>query len=530
MGLFGKWSRRDLLKNSGAVAGVAAAGPAAAVAATAAPKRDMVVNSGTLEDNLYTRIGVRPILNARGTYTIISGSRSLPQVKQAMFEASHYYVQMDEMMEAVGKELARLNGCEAAMVTNGCESAIVLATIASIAGANIEKCQALPYIKAKDQVIIPKHSRNPYDFGLRVSGAQLVEVETPDELRAKISPRTAMIYVASNPSEAKSVLPIATIINIAKEKNIPVFVDAAAEEPMSPNVYMQQGASFVGYSGGKCLRAPQSSGMLLGKKDLIKAAWFQASPHHNYARALKCSKEETMGLLAAVRQWYKRDHDGEQRMWRGWMNHVEARLKPIKGLQFEYLEPNSLSNRATRLRIKWDAAEVGITGNELEKRLNDGSPRIMVEPSTGHRPDAMASYVTLMPYMMDPGDERVLADALYKIFSNPGHYTDPVVPSGAPAAMAGTWAVTIQYACGMGEQHFTLKQDGNAVTGDQKGELYNATLHGTIHGDQLKLRSTMPVSGYAIQWTFEGAVRGSSISGSVNMGEYGPATWTAMRV
>ena len=95
-------------------------------------------------------------------------------------------------------------------------------------------------------------------------------------------------------------------------------------------MYISSGASFVGYSGGKCLRGPQSSGMLLGKAELIKAAWFQAAPHHNYGRALKCSKEETMGLLAAVRQWYKRDHDGEQKMWRGWMQTVETRLKPIK--------------------------------------------------------------------------------------------------------------------------------------------------------------------------------------------------------
>ena len=526
MGLFGKWSRRDLLKSSGAVAGVAAA-PAAAMAA--APKRDMVVNTGTATDNLFTRVGVRPILNARGTYTILSGSRSLPQVKQAMFEASHYYVQMDEMMEGVGKELARLNGCEAAMATTGCEAAIMLATIACIAGSNVEKCQALPYVKAKDQVIIPKHSRNPYDVGARMVGAEVIEVETPDQLRAKISSRTAMIYVTSDPQEAKSVLPIPAIIAIAKEKNIPVFVDAAAEEPMSPNVYMQQGASFVGYSGGKCLRAPQSSGMLLGKPDLIKAAWFQASPHHNYGRAVKCSKEETMGLLAAVREWYKRDHDGEQRMWRAWMQHVEARLKPIKGLSFEYLEPQGLSNRATRLRIRWDATEVGITGNELEKRLNDGTPRIMTEPTTGQRPDMMASSITLMPYMMDAGDEKVLAEAMFKILSNPGSYPNPALPTGTPASVGGTWAVTIQYTCGMGEQRFTLKQDGGAVTGDHKGEIYNASLKGAVHGDHIKLQSTMPVGGNAIHWTFEGSVRGNSMSGNVSMGEYGPATFTAVR-
>lgn len=525
MGLFGKWSRRDLLKSSGMAAGaltpiVATSTPAAA---------ESITFTGTATDNLFTQIGVRPILNARGTYTILSGSRSLPQVKQAMFEASHYYVQMDEMMEGVGKELARLNGCESAMATTGCEAAIVLATIACIAGSNIEKCQALPEIKAKDQVIIPKHSRNPYDVGVRMGGGELIEVETAAELRSRITGRTAMIYVTSDPQEARSVLPIPTILAIAKEKNIPVFVDAAAEEPMNPNVYMQQGASFVGYSGGKCLRGPQSSGVLLGKADLIKAAWFQASPHHNYGRALKCSKEEAMGILAAMRQWYKRDHEAEQRMWRGWMQTVENRLKPIKGLQFEYLEPQGLSNKATRLRIRWDANQLGITGTEVEKRLNDGTPRIMVEPATGRRPDQMASSISLMPYMMDPGEDRILADAIFKVLSNPGNNPNPVVPGGAPAAVAGNWAVTIQYTCGMGEQSFVLKQEGNTLTGNHKGEIYNATLQGSIHGDQIKLQSHMPVPGNTIHWTFEGSVRGNNASGNVHMGEWGPATWSAIK-
>ena len=323
MGLFGKWSRRDLSEEFGCGGGRRrGAGRGHGGGAQRLPK-DMVIHTGTMEKNLFTRIGVRPILNGRGTYTIISGSRSLPEVKQAMFEASHYYVQMDEMMEGVGKELA-----PAERLRNGAWSPMAasrpscLATIACIAGSNIEKCQALPYIKAKDQVIIPKHSRNPYDVGVRMVGAEMVEVETPDQLQGEdFGPHRHDLCHVRSPGGQKRPADSPPSCAIAKEKNIPVFVDAAAEEPHEPNVYMQQGASFVGYSGGKCLRAPQSSGMLLGKADLIKAAWFQASPHHNYARALKCSKEETMGLLAAVRQWYKRDHDGEQRMWRGWMQH-----------------------------------------------------------------------------------------------------------------------------------------------------------------------------------------------------------------
>jgi hypothetical protein len=141
----------------------------------------------------------------------------------------------------------------------------------------------------------------------------------------------------------------------------------------------------------------------------------------------------------------------------------------------------------------------------------------------------MASSITLMPYMMDPGEDRILADAIFKVLSNPGSNPNPVLPGGTPAAMAGHWAVTIHYPCGTGEQVFVLKQNGNAVTGEHKGEIYNADLQGSIHGDQLTLRSNMAVPGNAIHWTFEGSVRGNTASGNVNMGEYGPATWTATK-
>src|SRR5580692_2073679 len=344
MGLFGKWSRRDLLKSSGAMAGAIAP-----VAATSRSADALPVHSPNHKDNLFTRIGVRPLINGRGTYTIISGSRSLPEVKQAMFEASHYYVQMDEMMAGIGAELGRLMGAEWGIATNGAEAAICLATIACIAGGNIEKCQVLPYIKAKDQVIIPKYSRNPYDLGVRMVGAEIVEVETPDEARAKISGRTAMIYVMSGPQAEKDALNIPTLIAIAKEKGVPILVDAAAEEPLNPNPHLSRGATLVCYSGGKCLRGPQSSGVLLGDKNLCQAAYFQAAPHHAFGRALKCSKEESMGILAAVRQWYKRDHAAEQRMWLDWMQGIEARLKPLASTSFEYLPPEDLSNKAVQL-------------------------------------------------------------------------------------------------------------------------------------------------------------------------------------
>lgn len=530
-----RWSRRQVLKQSGILSALGAAtsvSPLNLFAETQSPKAtrpSTLVRQGTEKDNLFTQIGVRPIINGHGTFTIISGSRSLPQVKQAMFEASHYFVHLDELMDAVGKEIGQLMGAEWGIATTGCEAAIALATIACIAGTNPEKSQALPYVMSKNQVIIPKHSRNPYDFGVRMTGVEIVEVDSAEELRAKLSSRTAMIYILSGPAAESGPLSIPNICSIAKEKGVPVFVDAAAEEPITPNIHIQHGATLVGYSGGKCMRGPQSAGLLIGQKDLCRAAYFQAAPHHNYGRAFKCSKEEIMGLLAALRQWYKRDHAAEQREWLSWLQHIETRLKGLPSVTAEYLQPEDLSNKSPRLRIHWDATQLRITGTELVARLDAGTPRIMVDGGSGVRPNAMASSITIMPYMLDPGEDRIIADALYLGLTKPGHYDDPIVPSGTPSPVQGKWAVSIQYSRGLGEQYFTLQQNGNDLTGTQQGELYRASLKGRIRASQIELHSSMEVSGNSVPWNFKGEVQGSSMAGIVTLGEYGQATWKAIR-
>ena len=236
-----------------------------------------------------------------------------------------------------------------------------------------------------------------------------------------------------------------------------------------------------------------------------------------------------MGLLAAVRQWYKRDHEAEQREWLSWLQHIEARVKSLPSVTAEYLQPEDLSNKAPRLRIHWDAVQLKITGTELAARLDAGTPRILVDGGSGVRPDKMASSVTIMPYMMDPGEDSIVADAIYEGLTKPGHYDDPVIPGGAPARVEGKWAVTLQYSRGVGEQHVTLNQKGNSLTGTQHGELYQAKLKGSIHANKIELHSVMEVSGNAIPWTFKGDVEGSSIAGTVHLGEYGDATWKAVR-
>lgn len=526
-------SRRDILKQSGIFSAVAFAAPSLAVAAATDPTAlttRQLTSKGTLTNNLFTEIGVRPIVNARGTYTIISGSQSLPQVKQAMFEASQYYVQMEEMMAAVGTQIAKLMGAPGAIVTCGCEAAIALATTACCVGMDPELSQAFPYTRVRDEVLFPKYSRNAYDFGVRMSGPKIVEAETADEFRAKINDRTAMIYIISGPRAFEEPLSIKTICAIAKEKNIPVFVDAAAEEPLVPNIHLAAGATFVGYSGGKCMRGPQAAGVLLGPKDLVEAAYWNAAPHHNWGRALKVGKEEAMGMLAAVREWYKRDHAAEQAQWLAWNTQIADALKGIPSLTTQMEMPTAdLSNRAPLLHINWDGAAVGITGTELVATLDAATPRVLVMGGDGKRPDTMASSITIMPYMMQPGDAAIVAKSISQALRNPGQHTNPIVPTGATQHVAGTWNATITYHRGVGHQQFVLQQNDSALTGTQKGEIFTASFKGKVVADQVQLNSDMAANGYNVPFDFTGTVQGNTLSGTVKMGEYGSATFTATK-
>ena len=536
------WSRRDVLRQSGiisAVGAAAAVSPLATKAATAPmpvelkPGQTAPINPNTYDrhNNVFTKIGVKPFINCRGTITLISGSTSLPEVKQAMYDASQYYVQLDELQLAVSAELARLTGAEWGITCTGSAAATCLATIACIAGTNIEKCEVLPFIKKKDQVLIPHNSRNPYDIGVRMSGTELIEFTTPDEMRSKISERTAMLYILAGPNSTSGPLATSILAPIAREHGIPVFVDAAAEEPNKPNIHIAAGADLVAYSGGKCMRGPQSAGLMIGNKNLCQAAFYQGAPHHCYGRPLKCSKEETMGMLAAVRAWYSRDHEAEAKEWTMWMQAISDRLQGIPSLTATVTpRQQDLSNRCPELRVRWDANVVGITGTELTARLNQGDPRIILTAGTGTRPNAMKSGFSISSYMMNPGEYKIVADAIYDILKNPGHYDNPVVPTGAPAPVEGRWDVTIHYLRGTGEQHFELKRDGNTITGNQLGEQFNTIFtSGAIHASQIELVSALPVPGYPVHCTFKGTVQGDMMSGKLEMGEYGVVDWDAVR-
>ncbi|MDQ6759423.1 MAG: aminotransferase class V-fold PLP-dependent enzyme [Acidobacteriota bacterium] len=518
------FSRRKLLQSSGAMAGAALwTGQRGATAAPASTGLQF-------GPNLYESIGVTPIVNCRGTFTIITGSQSLPEVKKAMEEASRHYVNMDELMNAVGQRLSELTKADWGIVTGGCAAALTGATLACIAGTNPERMQRIPKLDGlKNEVIIPKHSRNVYDHAVRMPGVDIIEVNSQKELESSINPRTAMIMIMASPRADKGPLSTENVCRIAKGRQIPVVVDAAAEYLTIPNKHLGLGATMVAYSGGKCLRGPQAAGLLLGPKNLTQAAWLNSAPHHAFGRSLKVGKEEIMGMLAAVEMWTKRDHDAEWKQWESWLDAIRQRATSVPGVTAEIIQPVDLSNHAPELRMRWDGSALGITGKEVEDILAKGRPRVFVAGSTGVRPDSMDSSVTIMPYMMQPEDYKIAAQALYAVLSKPPKIDAPLRPQGEPSSIAGNWDLQVDYALGSASHHLTLVQNGKSVAGVHQGETISGDVRGSVYGNQAHFRSQQAIQGTSIGYDFTGTISGDKMSGDVSMGEYGRGRWTAVR-
>jgi uncharacterized pyridoxal phosphate-dependent enzyme len=521
-------SRRNLLRSSGllALTGAIGAKDVSALAEIPAPDAHPLATGPTL----YESIGVRPVINCRGTFTIISGSQTLPEVKKAMDEASRHYVQMDELMDAVGRRLAEITHAEWGIVTAGCSAAITNATAACIAGSDPEKMQRLPNLQGlKSEVIMPRASRNVYDHATRMLGVTIVEVNSAEELEAAFSSKTAMVLIYSSPAAEKGPVNIENVCSVAKSRGVPVLVDAAAETPTFPNHHLQRGATMVAYSGGKCMRGPQSAGILLGQKDLVQAAWLNGAPHHAFGRSLKVGKEEIMGMLAAVEMWAKRDHQAEWKVWESWLAYISNQVTKVPGVTTEIIQPEDLSNHAPRLQVKWDGTALNITGSEVASTLLEGNPRIVVAGGAGHRPDQMASHVTIMPYMMMPDDYKIAAEALYRVLSKPPKFSDPLIPSNDPQIAAGVWQVQIEYSRGSAQHRLFIEQTAGTLRGVHEGETLRGDLQGKVQGDQVQLSSRHAIQGTVLEYVFSGHVDGDTMQGTVSLGEYGAAKWTAKR-
>lgn len=516
------FSRRDLFRQGGLLAATQALGGSMRTAA-AAP-----LEFGA---NLYRSIGVRTLINARGTYTIITGSQSLPEVKRAVDTASNAYVQMDELMNGVSQRLAELTGAEWGIITAGCCAALTHCTSAAIAGFNPERMQRLPDLTGlKNEVIIPAYSRNVYDHAVRMLGVQVVTVHEPSALEAAFNDCTAMVYILAGPGD-DGPLGTRAISAIARRRNVPVVVDAAAEIlTVKPNLHLERGANAVAYSGGKCLRGPQAAGLLLGEKAWLQAAWANSAPHHAFGRSLKVGKEEIMGMLAAVETWMHRDHEAEWRQWEGWLNTIAASVQRIDGVATHVTQPKEgLSNRSPRLTIEWDGEKLGITGQEVLKVVDETEPRIVLDRGTGSRPDHMASSISIIPYMLMPGDAKVVGERLYAVLSKPPRFQNPPPPQPPSISVNGQWDARLEFGRGSANHTIVLEQNGANLVGTHRAEFYSSDVRGTVSGNEAQFRSSFQIQGQRLSYLFKGSVDGDKMTGTVNLGEYGETTWTAQK-
>jgi D-glucosaminate-6-phosphate ammonia-lyase len=383
----------------------------------------------------------------------------------------------------------------------------------------------------KDEVIIPKHSRNVYDASVRNVGVSVLEPTTVQELEAAFGPRTAMVYYFSGQRADASPLPLEVIAAKAKERNVPVFVDAAAEMLTIPNHHLQKGATVVGYSGGKCLRGPQCAGLMIGRKDVLKAAWVQSAPHHGFGRPMKIGKEEIIGMLAAVEAWVKRDHQAEWKMWLSWLNQIARRAEAVPGVKTSVREPPGVNNHSPSLQITWDAAKRNLLGQEAAEELYNGNPRIALGGGGGRGQSSNDASISITAYQMQAHEVKIVADRIYEVLSK-SRTARSVEPPKAPAAsISGRWDVQIEFAFGKGQHTLFFEQQGNQIRGTHKGDFVTRDLSGTIDGDTVRVRSNVPetVGGFALDFTFSGKVNGDAMSGDLDMGEYLKATWSAKK-
>lgn len=362
---------------------------------------------------IYSALGVRPLINALSTYTRLGGSIMPPEVVAAMSEASRTHIHLEELQVAVGKRIAELTHNEAAYVSTGAAAGMVLATAAIIAGDDPARIRQLPDLTGlKNEVVCHKAHRNGYDHAVRMVGVKMVEIGSaehtdPAELDAAINENTALAFWTQGAMSGPGDIPIEQFIETAHARGIPVLVDAAAQLPPVENLwrFTQMGADLVVFSGGKDLHGPQSSGLILGRKDLIEICRLHGSPNASIGRPMKVGKEEMVGLLAAVKWYLGLDHQARAAQHEKWVAEWCEALNQIPGVTAERSFPNGAGQAVPRAKITLNVEQVGIDGDEIVQRLLDGDPAIAVAP------DGPTS-IYLNPYTLQPGEEKIVQEHL----------------------------------------------------------------------------------------------------------------------
>jgi len=372
-----------------------------ALAQSSSPARDVI-----------KELGVRPCINAAGTFTALTGSLMSPEVFAAMQVASRQYVRLNELHDAAGKRIAELLKCDSAMVTAGCASALSLATAACVAGSDTDRIRRIPDTTGmKNEVLVQRTHRVGYDHAIRNAGVRLIEIETAEELENKINDKTAMLFFL-NSSDPQGKIHHEQFVALGKKHNVPTLIDAAADVPPVDNLFSftKLGFDLVAFSGGKGICGPQSSGLLLGRKDLIAAARLNNSPNSDsLCRTNKVNKEEIVGMLVALELFLGRSHDAVWKEWEARCNRIIQALAEFKDVRTEVQVP-AVANAVPHLHLSWDYETRKLTASQMADKLRDGEPSIEVNPGSRRQ-------IVIGVWMLQPGEEKIVADRLRQILA-----------------------------------------------------------------------------------------------------------------
>lgn len=363
-----RMSRRRLLQAGAGVAVAGALGPQMS-SATGAPK-----------GSVYESLGIKPVINATGTVTALGGSIMPPEVVAAWNSAAEHFVDLVQLQDKVGEKIAKLLGVEAALVTTGAAGALLLGTAAAVTRGDRKLIARLPdTTSTKNEVILQKTHHSCYDNQLTDVGVKLIDVETRADVKRAVSPRTALMFFM-NIADGDGKINRAEWAKLAREHQVPTLIDAAADVPPVSRIaeYAKLGYDLIALSGGKAMRGPNDTGLLLGRKDLIDAAKLNANPHcGTIGRMMKVGKEDMAALAIAVERFVKLDHEAERKEFERQIGLIETALKGIPTVECERLVP-AIANHVPHLQIDWDPKRVKIDRAKVTRDLADGDPSIRI--------------------------------------------------------------------------------------------------------------------------------------------------------
>lgn len=379
--------------------------------------------------NVYTRLGVKTVINCRGTWTYLSGSLEFPEVRQAQVEAAQHFVNMLDLQRAVGRRLSELTGAESGIVTSGAAGAMAAATAGCMAGPNDKFIWQLPDTTGLKHEVIMMGGRSAFDSAIRLTGAKLVLAYSPEDLGKAINANTAMIYTTDLGEKLQQQLAF------AKQHKIPMLLDDAAGIPPVDNVklYAKMGIDMYCFSGGKGLCGPQCSGLLLGRKDLIEAALLNCSPREGaVCRPMKVGKEEVIGCLTALETWLKIDEKKLYEEWNGRVDRIRKLVETVPGVRADTFIPDD-GNRYPTLRVYWDQQAWRFTISDCVQELRAGDPLIEVlgadnpslvtavregNPNPNRKEPKGPDHIELVSMTIKSGEEMIVGQRLRAILGS----------------------------------------------------------------------------------------------------------------